>query len=255
MTEFELTINPNNLTKKLNTLRLLGNHGLSSISLTNKANDDDLISISGNIWAKLPTTHITFTYSIKQHYGGGKAQAIQQFQTFQKLLLGQPHSDYQILLVSGSQKRSLDTLSLLPSVTTSVAVAYNPFLSGADLDTENHRLKQKLSFEIVQRVYIQIGVDEQIIEKSINYIRNLRPDIAISICVMYPNQRLLQNWSFRPWHGVFLSKQYLENLSFAQMYAQKIIQKCLQEWQVDTLISWFEDDEKLRKWLQWFLLI
>ncbi len=250
MTEFELTVNPNNLIKKLKTIGLLANHDLSSISLTNKASDDDLIDISQRIWSDFPATNITFTYSIKQHYGGGKTQAIENFLSFQKHLLNQSNPNYQLLLVSGSQKRSLDTLSLLPFVTIFTAVAYNPFLSGTDLDTENHRLKQKLSCKTVQRVYIQIGVSEQITEQAIQDIRAIRPDVAVSVCVMYPNQRLLQNWSFRPWHGVFLTQHYIKNIDFAKQYAQKIIQKCKHQWQVDSLISWFEGDEELRKWLQ-----
>jgi hypothetical protein len=155
--------------------------------------------------------------------------------------------------VSGSRKRMLDSLTVLdeiPSDTScSCSVAYNPFLEENQMKLENQRLQAKLKHSCVNRVYIQIGIKPETITRAISYIRSYNQEVAISVCILYPSLRLLQNWQLRPWGGVFLDKKYLENLAFAQDYTRELLYKCNTEWGVDILLTWFETNDKLSNFL------
>jgi len=89
----------------------------------------------------------------------------------------------QVLLVSGSQKRStLDSISALYMLKEnslflnqdiSIGVAFNPYLPTNLFDEEILRLKKKLQSGLVSSIWIQFGTDYKLLRSRIEILSNM----------------------------------------------------------------------------------
>lgn len=243
--EFEITIkNQQDLEK---AVLLIIQNKISRISLTNKQDSMPHPPLVLELKKRCPNLQINSTYSIKYNYSGSSLQAKTNFEQFYQQSL-QAGTD-QILVVSGSIKKQTETLAMLEFIKQKNLVgidfwvAYNPFLitkSSLDQEIEDQRLAQKLSYGFVKGVYLQIGTNLEMLETGIKKVLEIgagKENLPqIRVCMLQPTAGFLQNWSFRPWAGVFLNTDYLSGQSNAQNKNQEI-KKLIVARQINELIT------------------
>ena len=87
---------------------------------------------------------------------------------------------------------------------------------------ENKAIQQKLESDIVSSIYLQIGIDLNIIQQAIQYLRNIQPKLNIYLSLMNPSLTRLTQFRYRPWKGVYLPEEYLKSTSNANTINQSI---------------------------------
>ena len=149
----------------------------------------------------------------------------------------------QILLVSGSQKRStLDSVSALFMLKDnplffnqdiSIGVAFNPYLPGFLFDDELLRLEKKLQSGLVGSIWIQFGTDYKLLKSRIEILKNIisktmRNNSRISNIIVFgsiliPSKQFLARFKFRPWKGVYCSSEFLESIDLANKLVSQLL--------------------------------
>ena len=149
----------------------------------------------------------------------------------------------QILLVSGSQKRStLDSVSALSMLKDnplffnqdiSIGVAFNPYLPGLLFDDELLRLEKKLQSGLVSSIWIQFGTDYKLLKSRIEILKNIisstmRNNSKISNIIVFgsiliPSKQFLARFKFRPWKGVYCSSEFLESVDLANNLVSQLL--------------------------------
>lgn len=154
-------------------------------------------------------------YSLAVNYGGSEDNAAQNLKTFLEKI--QQNNINNFLLVSGPTKRKYDTLKALKDISNSphakhisVAVAFNPFLPAGEIAKEEARLRQKLEYKFVNKVYLQIGIDSEKAAAAARFARSCRPEVQVYACLLVPTTPILKSLKSLPWKGVTLPKQYLD---------------------------------------------
>ncbi len=141
----------------------------------------------------------------------------------------------QVLLVSGSQKRStLDSISALYMLKEKslffnqdifLGVAFNPYLPTNLFDEEMLRLEKKLQSGLVSSIWIQFGTDHKLLRSRIEILSNMLsvainnnpkiPKISLFGSILIPSKQFLARFKYRPWKGVYCSNEFLESEEFA----------------------------------------
>lgn len=154
----------------------------------------------------------------------------------------------QILLISGSQKRStLDSVTSLSSLKDtsifsnndfSIGVAFNPYLPFAMFKEEILRLEKKLKSGIVSSIWIQFGTDITLLEKRIEILKSVILssmktnskifDIKLFGSILIPSKQFLARFKYRPWKGVYCSHEFLESVDFANSLILKLLETYMQ---------------------------
>ena len=150
----------------------------------------------------------------------------------------------QILLISGSQKRStLDSVIALSSLKGSsifsnsdfsVGIAFNPYLPLDMFNEEIFRLEKKIKSGIVSSIWIQFGTDIKLLEKRIEILKSVILntmetnseilDIKLFGSILIPSKQFLTRFKYRPWKGVYCSSQFLESVDFANSLIIKLLE-------------------------------
>ena len=150
----------------------------------------------------------------------------------------------EVLLISGSQKRStLDSVSAIGSLKEnplfsnsdfSIGVAFNPFLPDLMFDEEIKRLEKKLKSGIVSSIWIQFGTEISLLESRIDIIKSLVlssleinskiSDIRLLGSILIPSKQFLARFKYRPWKGVYCSREFLESLDYANDLVVKLLE-------------------------------
>lgn len=249
--------------KSLDDLPVLINYiqeaRISSISLTNKKNTvSNLLAIVA-LHQYLPFLEIIPHYSITMNYHGSAPSAAHNVKYFIEQV--DTLDVKNVLLVSGSQPKHLDSLGALDYLSselyhsdevlvkpkTRISVAYNPYLSGEALIKENKRLAKKLEYDFVDQVYIQIGTDVEKLTKGIETINELQTQkVKIYGCLLEPSLAFLNSFKYRPWHGVFLPQDYLNDINLAEKYTQEI-KNCYDQNKISYLVESFEIFKQYQK--------
>ena len=223
---YELSINTTEFSPKFkDKLKTLT---FNTISITNKKVDTPILEIISKIQQNKPELQIIPYYSLKYHQRSDLDQTTQEF--FHNLVEFQKSNILETLLISGVAKPKYDSLNVLQNLKTlyttqtlpRIAVAYNPFLTNQELEVENNRLLNKLQTEIVSSVYFQIGIDINIIKKAVLNLRKIQPNIKIYLSLINPTPTRLAQLRYRPWKGVYLSKNYLSSSETANNINQSI---------------------------------
>jgi hypothetical protein len=216
---YELSIYSIDFSKK--SISLLSNNSIHKISITNKKYNTPIDSIIQKIQIINPRLEIIPYYSLKYNLQSSLQDTVLTF--IQQLHLYQNLGIKEVLLVSGVPKPKYDTRQVLEILSKHyqseqlprLAVAYNPFLTGIDLEIENNTIETKLKSGIISSVYLQIGIDLTIIKESIKYLRQLQPNLNIYLSLMKPTPTRLSQFQYRPWKGVNLPQEYLQSVSNA----------------------------------------
>ena len=150
----------------------------------------------------------------------------------------------QILLVSGSQKRTtLDTVSALCSIKDnslfsnsdfSIGVAFNPYLPGEMFDEEIIRLEKKLKSGLVTSIWIQFGTDIRLLEIRLDILRKLIlsnfktnskvVNISLFGSILIPSKQFLARFKYRPWKGVYCSQKFLDSVDLANKIVKELFE-------------------------------
>jgi hypothetical protein len=216
---YELNIYSTDFSDKL--ISILSNSKINKISITNKKHNTPIIEIIKKIRDINPKLEIIPYYSLK--YNQQSSTQANALACIEKLKAYQNLGIKEVLLVSGvpkSKYNTIQTLDALRTIYTSeqlpkIAVAYNPFLNGIELEMENTSIKSKLQSGIISSVYLQIGVDLKILRESIQYLIKLQPKLSVCISIINPTPTRLAQFNYRPWKGVYLPKEYLKSTTNA----------------------------------------
>tara|TARA_B100000700_G_scaffold125376_2_gene140364 strand:- start:406 stop:1299 length:894 start_codon:yes stop_codon:yes gene_type:complete len=149
----------------------------------------------------------------------------------------------QVLLVSGSQKRStlnsVSALSFLKDNTLlsnnhfSIGVAFNPYLPSFLFKQEIAKLEKKLESGIVYSIWFQFGTDCMVLEKRIEILKKLissnerinskQSKIKLFGSILIPSKQFLARFKYRPWKGVYCSQYFLESVDSASNFINKLL--------------------------------
>ncbi len=141
----------------------------------------------------------------------------------------------QVLLVSGSQKRStLDSVSSLYMLKDnslffnqdiSIGVAFNPYLPSYLFDEEILRLEKKMQSGLVSAIWIQFGTDYKLLKSRLEILSRIISTtiinhskiskISLFGSILIPSKQFLARFKYRPWKGVYCSTEFLESEEFA----------------------------------------
>ena len=142
----------------------------------------------------------------------------------------------EVLLVSGSQKRStLDSQLALSSLKDNLlfsnrdfhmGVAFNPYLPDSLFEEEIIKLDKKLKHGIVKSIWFQFGNNFKLLESRIDLIKktvelaeksySIRSNIIFFGSILVPSKQFLSRFKYRPWKGVYCSKEFLQSVAYAQ---------------------------------------
>ena len=216
---YELSIYSIDFSDKL--INKLASPTLDKISITNKQLHTPIVEIIKKIQVINPNLKIIPYHSFKYHQKASLQDTAHSL--IKKLEEYQNINIKEILLISGSPKPRYNTIPVLDILATiykihqypQIAIAYNPFLTGVELEIENQDIKNKLKSGIISSVYLQIGIDLPIIQKSVQYLRALQPNLDIYLSLMNPAPYRLAQFRYRPWKGVYLPEEYLQFPQYA----------------------------------------
>ena len=173
----------------------------------------------------------------------------------------------QILLVSGSQRRStLDSLKALSMLKdnpidfnhdVSIGIAFNPYLPGSLFDVEILRLENKLKSGLVSSIWIQFGSDYDLLKRRIEILSNIVSNTIINNSriskinlfgsILIPSRQFLARFKFRPWKGIYCSSEFLESLDFANNIITELL-KTYKHYQICPIIETnTSTEEELKK--------
>ena len=175
----------------------------------------------------------------------------------------------ELLLISGSQKRStLDASSTLSYLNEkklfsysdlSIGVAFNPYLNSILFKKEIIKLEKKLQSGLVKSVWIQFGTDFTLLESRIGILKKLifaakkanynKTNIKLFGSILIPSKQFLARFKYRPWKGVYCSKEFLESVDSATNLVTKLL-KLYKKFDIFPLIETdVTNDDKLNSLL------
>ena len=111
-------------------------------------------------------------------------------------------------------------------------IAFNPYFSFIeDIKEERKRLLDKLSSGLISSIWLQLGSDVKLLDKSVIFLKenirriyhNKNRDIKLYGSLFVPSKQSLARFKFRPWKGVFFSNQYLNSVEKANFITNDIL--------------------------------
>ena len=175
----------------------------------------------------------------------------------------------ELLLISGSQKRStLDASSTLSYLKEkklfsysdlSIGVAFNPYLNSILFKKEIIKLEKKLQSGLVKSVWIQFGTEFTLLESRIGLLKKLifaaekanynKTNIKLFGSILIPSKQFLARFKYRPWKGVYCSKEFLESVDSASNLVTNLL-KLYKKFDIYPLIETdVSNDDKLNSLL------
>ena len=164
--------------------------------------------------------NVTYHYSLYHQYSKNKKKSYQEFLYFLKNFYS--HSNYEILLVSGSnKKKNFDTIDVLTNLKKEknlkikIGVAYNPYLKKYYMvTTERERFERKISTGLINSIWFQYGTDINVLKNEVTYLKNQVKNEKLNLfgSLLIPSKQFMARFKFRPWKGVYISENFLNSL-------------------------------------------
>ena len=212
-----------------------------NIPCKNNLKKDFLLSSIRIAKEEFPSIDIVPHFSILHEFRRNKQNTQDSFLKFLQIVkyLG----CNQVLLVSGSQKRStLDSVSALSflkdnsfycSNDLSIGVAFNPYLPTFLFEKEITRLEKKLESGLVGSIWIQFGTDYNLLQGRMKVLTNIlkstmknkftKSNINLFGSILIPSRQFLARFKYRPWKGVYCSAKFLDSVEFAESVVNNIL--------------------------------
>ena len=229
-----------------------------NIPCKGKIKKDFLIEVVKFIGMKYKNLDVIYHYSFYHQFYNNKNLSYQEFLKFVEVNK-MYNKNNQILLVSGSKKRNqfevlniLEKLKFDLSKNIKFGVAFNPYLfEESDSKIERNRLKDKLNSNYVNSIWLQFGSEINQLAREIKFLNKMigisqnfiDNELSIYGSLFIPSKQFLARFKFRPWRGVFLSKEYLNYLEKSYDITKKIINFYL----INSIIPLVETDLSTEK--------
>jgi len=211
-------------------IRLCNLFGVTRVNFPNKKRNEDMLKWAKYILEKMPEASVVVHWSIKNQYSRTVVETERKFIKFctdaEKIGVSE------VLIVSGGGKRrKFDSVSVCQLISRSpklkrsklaFGACYNPYWSGGKLKEENARLRKKLKG--ATNIWLQTGSDAMKLQQGLNFLKEINFSGNVFGSIYTPSSQWLKQFSFRPWYGVFYSKEYLSNLDTAWQLTKNIIQ-------------------------------
>ena len=161
--------------------------------------------------------NVTYHYSLFHQYSKNRDKSYEDFLDFVKS--SQSNKNYEILLVSGSNKKknfdSIDALSYLQkekNLKVKLGIAYNPYLKKYyKISSERERFERKISTGLINSIWFQYGTDIKVLENEVTYLKKVAKDEKLNLfgSLFIPSKQFIARFKFRPWKEVYISEKYL----------------------------------------------
>ena len=163
---------------------------------------------------------VTYHYSLYHQYSNNKNKSYQNFLTFIENSFS--NSNYEILLVSGSnKKKNFDTIEVLSSLKKEkslkpkIGIAYNPYLEKYyKVYSERDRFERKISSGLINSIWLQFGTDIKVLQNEVNYLKTRTKYEKLNLfgSLLIPSKQFIARFNFRPWKEVHISEKFLYSL-------------------------------------------
>ena len=174
---------------------------------------------------------VVYHYSLFHQYTKNIEKSYQKLLGFTKIC--NLNKIYQILLVSGSNKRkNFDVINLLDymkkeeDVNVKFGIAYNPYLHKYfNISTERERYEKKISSGLIQSSWIQFGTDLEVISREVSYLRKNDKYKKINLfgSLLIPSKQFVARFKFRPWKEVYIEDRYLNSLEDFYKFTKDLV--------------------------------
>jgi len=198
------------------------NRVLSGLNIPNKKPGEPLLEWAATLAGEIPECEVTVHYSLKhQRQNGGNPADVFVRWCKDALDVGVRR----VLLVTGPRGPSRDAVWVLERLSRKhpapgrlrLGVAFNACLpTEAERQAERLRLVQKLRTGLVDDVWLNTGVDEELLDGGIVFIREQMaeldlPKLEMFASAMLPSEAQLAQMRERPWNGVQFSDEFLSS--------------------------------------------
>ena len=217
---FELSFkNISQLDKKLNFCRL---NNIKNINIPCKGiiKKELFRSTVKHISKNFHEFNTTYHYSLYHQYTKNIKNSYQDFFYFLKDIF--PNRNYEILLVSGSNKKknfdSIDVLTYLKKekiLRVKLGIAYNPYLKKYyKIFSERERFERKIATGLINSIWFQYGTDIKALESELAYLKSVTKGEKLNLfgSLFIPSKQFIARFKFRPWKEVYISEKCLNDL-------------------------------------------
>ncbi len=250
----EISFNSSNELRSILSFCQLHNLYKINIPCKNNLKKDFLLNSIKISREEFPTIDLIPHFSILHEFKRNRFNTINSFVNFIRFVKGLDCK--QVLLVSGSQKRStLDAASTLSSINDinlfsngdfSIGVAFNPYLPSFLFEEEIIKLEKKLKSRVVRSIWIQFGTDFNMLENRMELLRNKifafekttldKSRIKLFGSILIPSKQFISRFKYRPWKGVYCSDQFLESVETASELVKYLL-KIYNKYQICPIIE------------------
>ena len=238
-----------------------------NIPCKNNLKNDFLLNSIRISREEFPDLDLIPHFSILHEFKRNRVNTIESFIEFFNVV--KSLGCHELLLISGSQKRStLDASSTLSYLKEkkifsysdlSIGVAFNPYLNSFLFMEEIVKLEKKLQSGLVKSVWIQFGTDFTLLESRIGILKKLifaakkanynKINIKLFGSILIPSKQFLARFKYRPWKGVYCSKEFLESVDSASNLVTNLL-KLYKKFDIYPLIETdVSNDDKLNSLL------
>ena len=250
----EISFNSSNELRSILSFCQLHNLYKINIPCKNNLKKDFLLNSIKISREEFPNIDLIPHFSILHEFKRNRLNTLNSFINFIRFVKGLDCN--QVLLVSGSQKRStLDSLTTLSSINDinlfskgdfSIGVAFNPYLPSFLFDEEIFKLEKKLNSGVVRSIWIQFGTDFNMLENRMKLLRqkissfdknNLyKSRIKLFGSILIPSKQFLARFKYRPWKGVYCSDEFLGSVDIASELVKNLL-KIYNKYQICPIIE------------------
>ena len=175
--------------------------------------------------------NVTYHYSLYHQYSKNKEKSYEDFLDF--VNNSQSNRNYQILLVSGSNKKNnFDTVTVLnnlkkeKNLKVKFGIAYNPYLKKYYYDSsERERLDKKITSGFINSIWFQFGTDIKVLQNEISYLTTAIKYEKLKLygSLFIPSKQFISRFKFRPWKGIYISENYLSSLEDFYYFTKDLV--------------------------------
>ena len=175
--------------------------------------------------------NVTYHYSLFHQYTKNREKSYQYFLDFLKNFYS--NSNYQILLVSGTnKKKNFDTVNVLRrlkkdiNLKVKLGIAYNPYLQKYwGVSSERERFNLKISSGMINSIWFQYGTDINLLQNEINYLKETVKHEKINLygSLFIPSKQFIARFKFRHWKEVYISDKFLYSLDDFYSFTRDLV--------------------------------
>ncbi len=225
-----------------NLLPLIIKNGIREVHFVDRIKQLDNILLANEVIKYDSKVDVVLNFSVQNHYHSKSEVLVQNFLEYMQTSSIAGFNKF--LIISGTNKRSLRSYDLLNGLSKlnlskykpEFFCAYNPYYSDLYLEKENQKLVAKLQTGLISRIYLPIGTNLESLRSGYKFIRQQDKHVQIYGCLMIPNTMLLKRLKRKRDKDLFLTKEYINNLSAALDFTTRLYE-VYKEFEINPLIE------------------